>query len=146
QIEARADFITSWQAAGPYRQAGKDYAALFDISFPPERSLERAAPALPISKSDEASGPKDSSSGTNWRSLPPSSDPARPGVMDLLKFCGGEQCVAYARTRIHSPSKQAALLELGSDDGVKAWLYGRLVHANNVARPLQPGSDSVQID
>ena len=34
QIEARADFITSWQMAGPYRQAGKDYAALFGIVFP----------------------------------------------------------------------------------------------------------------
>jgi hypothetical protein len=36
-------------------------------------------------------------------------------------------------------------LELGSDDGVKVWLNEKLVHANNIARPLQPASDKVQI-
>jgi len=42
-------------------------------------------------------------------------------------------------------SNKAALLEIGSDDGVKVWLNDQLVHSNNVARPLQPGSDKAQV-
>jgi hypothetical protein len=124
QIHARTEFITNWQFAGPYREAGKNYAALFDIAFGPEPGATGAAGA-----------------DVNWRPLPAGSDPARPGVMDLLKPLGGEQCVAYARTRIHSENKQPALLEMGSDDGIKVWLNSEQVHAHNVARPLQPGSD-----
>ena len=124
QIEGQSDFITDWQVAGPYRQNGKDYQALFDIVFQAE-TLD--------------------ASGVNWRSLAPSTDPQRPWLMDLLKPMPGEQCVAYVRTRVISPAAQAAVLELGTDDGVKAWLNGTLVHANNTARPITPGSDKVPI-
>ena len=65
--------------------------------------------------------------------------------MDLLQALGGEQRVAYARTWLFAPKTQKARLEIGSDDGVKVWLDGRLVHANNVARALQPGSDNVEV-
>jgi len=124
QIDARGGFITAWQVAGPYRQANKNYAALFDIAFPPEAP---DAPDVP------------------WRTLPASSDPARPWSMDLLKFLGGEQCVAYARTWIYSPREQPARMEIGSDDGAKIWLNNKLVHANNTARPLQPGQDKADV-
>jgi len=63
----------------------------------------------------------------------------------LLKALGGEQCVAYARTSICSEQEQPAVLELGTDDGVKVWLNGKLVHANNVARPLAVGSDKAPV-
>ena len=66
--------------------------------------------------------------------------------MDLLKPIGGEQCVAYVRTYAYSPQEQPARLELGTDDGVKVWLNGVLVHAYNVARPLQIGSDKVNVN
>jgi len=37
------------------------------------------------------------------------------------------------------------VLELGSDDGVKIWLNGSQIYALNTARPLQPGSDKVNL-
>ena len=129
EIEAKADFITAWQVVGPYRQAGKNYADLFDIVFPPESAAASTNGSAPV----------------NWHTLPVAADPARPGVMDLLKPVGGEQCVAYVRTRIFSPQKQPARLELGTDDGVKVWLNGALVRAHNIARPLQIGSDKVNV-
>ncbi len=145
QVHSRVEFITSWMVAGPYRQAGKDYAALFDIAFAPEDGSAQGAASPPASPS-EAGAPSKETTDVNWRPLPAGADPSRPGVMDLLKHLGGEQCVAYARTRIYSESKQAALLELGSDDGVKVWLNGEMVHAHNVARPLQPGSDKANVN
>ena len=124
QIEANSAYITAWQVAGPYRQEGKDYAALFDIAFPPENGA---------------------TTGADWRELLPGADPKRPWVMDLLKALGGEQCVAYARTSVHSEREERARLELGSDDGVKTWLNDKLVLRNNTARGIQPGSDKAEV-
>ncbi len=124
QSDAGAGYITSWQVAGPYRQEGKNYSALFDMPFPPE---------LPGSQR------------VRWRTLAPGTDPKRPWVMDLRKALGGLECVAYSRTRVHCDHAQAARLEIGSDDGVKIWLDGKLVHARNVARALRPGSDKVNV-
>ena len=35
---------------------------------------------------------------------------------------------------------------MGSDDGLKVWMNEKVVHANNTARPLQPGSDKVKVE
>jgi HEAT repeat protein len=123
KLDSGAGFISGWQVAGPYRQAGKDYTALFDTAFPPETSGTQSV---------------------SWRALA-GADARRPGIMDLLKALGGQECVAYARATIHSDREQTARLELGSDDGVKVWLNQKLVHAKNVARPLRPGSDKVNV-
>ena len=37
------------------------------------------------------------------------------------------------------------MLELYSDDGVKAWLNGQLVHANNVTRKIPSRPDAVEV-
>ena len=117
-------FITRWQVAGPYLEKDKDYIALFDIAFPPETS---------------------NSAAVHWREMPVNPDRSQAWQMDLLQVLGGEQRVAYARTWLFAPKTQKARLEIGSDDGVKVWLDGRLVHAHNVARALQPGSDNVEV-
>ena len=124
QIDSGTDYIISWQAAGPFMQDGKDYAALFDTVLAPE---------------------KPDAKDVKWRAMPAGTDPAKPWLLDLLKFMGGEQRVAYARTRIHSPKHQEARLELGSDDGVKVWLNGKQIHANNTARAITQGSDKLNI-
>ena len=124
QLEPAAGYITAWQVAGPYAQEGKNYRALFDILFPPETP-------------DAAQ--------VKWRTLPAGTSAGTPWLLDLLKFLGGQQCVAYARTNVYSDKPQAARLDLGSDDGVKVWLNGEVIHANNTARPLKPGSDKVAI-
>lgn len=123
-IEAMSGFITSWSVSGPYRQAGQDYAALFDVAFPPE---------LPGAQS------------LSWKPVLAGSDAKRPWLMDLLKPLGGEQCVAYARTSVYAARDEDAVLELGTDDGVKAWLNGKQIYAKNVARPLVAGSDKAPL-
>ena len=123
-IEAGADYIVAWQAAGPYFQEGKEYKDLFDMVFPPET-------------------PK--AEGVNWQALPLGTDRKRPWVMDLLKAFGGQQRVAYARTWVHCDKEQPARLELGTDDGVKVWFNHTVVHTNNTFRGLTPGADKVDV-
>jgi len=124
QIDKFADSITAWRIAGPYAQEGKQYSQLFDIAFEPE---------------------KPDAKGVEWHPLPAGTDPKRPWILDLLKAIGGAQRVAYALTWVHSEVEQPARFELGSDDGVKAWLNGRLVHANNVARAAKPYTDKANV-
>lgn len=124
QIDKFGDSITAWRVAGPYAQKGKRYSELFDIAFEPE---------------------KPGAKGVEWRPLPAGTDPKRPWILDLLKAIGGAQRVAYALTWVHSEAAQPARLELGTDDGVKAWLNGRLVHANNVARAAKPYTDRANV-
>ncbi len=71
----------------------------------------------------------------------------RPWLIELDKdpALAGENRVAYLRTRVWSPQEQKAQIELGSDDGVKVWLDGRLVHANNATRPAEPGQDKAEV-
>ena len=117
------DSIVAWQVAGPYTQGSRDHSQLFDIAFAPETAA----------------------GDVKWSLMPAGTDPKRPWILDLLKLYPGDSRAAYVRTWIHSEKKQAVVLEMGSDDGVKAWLNGKLVHAHSVARAAVPGTDKANI-
>lgn len=123
-VEQMEDFITVWHVAGPYVKDGMGYAQLFDEVFPPE---------------------KEGAPGVEWKVVPVGTNPEKPWLLDLLKALGGESRVAYARTFIHVDEEQKALFEIGSDDGMKVWVNSQLVHANNAARAITPGSDKVNV-
>jgi len=112
------DYIKAWVVAGPYRQANKAGPALFGVAFPPEKD----------------------GADVKWQPVG-----GMGMTVNLGGIFGGNNAVAYLRTRIYSPAAQDARLELGSDDGVKAWLNGKVVHANNTSRGCTPGSDKVNV-
>jgi len=114
-------YVTDWEVSGPYVQKGKNYAALFDIAFAPEIDGGRDA---------------------RWRKMLSGTDAAQPWYLDLLTALdGGEQRVAYLRTKLEWPAEQRVTLRIGSDDGVKLWVNGKLVHANNIARGFTADQD-----
>ncbi|HNR31822.1 MAG TPA: HEAT repeat domain-containing protein [Candidatus Hydrogenedentes bacterium] len=115
------DYITAWRVSGPLAVEGKVATTLFDGAEPPD----------------------DATAG--WRIMPMGLDRNAPFVADLGRALGGAECVAFLRTFIHAPAAGPALLELGTNDGVKVWLNGALVHALNVGRALTPGEDKVQM-
>lgn len=55
------------------------------------------------------------------------------------------QAVAYAYTRIFRPRAVNASLALGSDDGARVWVNGRLVFDQPVERPLRPDQDTLGV-
>ncbi len=68
------------------------------------------------------------------------------GIINLIEAIGSTQnAVAYLQTRIWSPKEQKAILQLGSDDGVKVWLNGQVVHAKNAARGVSADEDKVPV-
>ena len=87
----------------------------------------------------------DPASGRLWKPLPAPTDPEKPWMVDLARFFGGDNRVAYLKTTIHSKTEQTARLEMGSDDGIKLWLNGELVHAVNAARGVKRGEDVKEV-
>ena len=124
RLDRFADAITAWRISGPYMQKGKKYDALFDIVFEPEKPDAKNVKWQPIS------------AGTHDKYLQ---------VLDLRRALGGDQRVAYALTWAHSENALPVSLQMGSDDGIKAWLNGKLVHANNVPRAAIPYTDKVDV-
>jgi hypothetical protein len=105
-------WITEWMVAGPYTMEGKKATDLFDVAFEPEQS----------GKAD-------------WRSF--KGGGRAPWAVNLGAIAGfaGDDRVAYLRAQVFSPKAQAARLDVTTDDGVKVWLNGKVVHAANIARP-----------
>jgi len=115
------DYVTAWEVAGPFTKAKIPADELLDVVFPPE---------------DPAA------SGVAWK---PAAAEGNPPVVDLSRAVGGGNRVAYLRAGVESSVDQEATLEIGSDDGVKAWVNGKLVHTNNAMRGLDPGADTVTV-
>jgi hypothetical protein len=120
ELEAQAGCIAPWLVSGPYRQAGKEAQQLFDIAFAPESP---------------------GASEAKWRPLPTQAGLTNFGFADLLPVAGGDHCVVYLKTRVFCPTARPVALEIGSDDGVKLWINGTLVHANNAVRAFRAGQD-----
>jgi len=119
------DFVVPWLVSAPYRQKGKEAQGLFDVAFPPEK------PGAP---------------GVAWRLQPAPTEPANFWQADLTSVVGGNHCVVYAKTRVYCPKAQPVALEIGTDDGIKLWINGTLVHANNTVRGMAPAQDRAKAE
>lgn len=122
QLAKFEDYLTAWLVAGPYMKDDLDADKLFDVVFPPEE--EGAA--------------------VDWQPAAVGTH-GLPYVVELDKSLGGDKRVAYLRTNVWSDEARDALLELGSDDGVKAWLNGKVVAADNAVRPVAPGQTKAPV-
>ncbi|UCG56236.1 MAG: hypothetical protein JSU70_15375 [Phycisphaerales bacterium] len=117
-------YLADWEVAGPYGKRGKGSLELFDIPFGPE---------LP---------------GTDvlWQPMPIEARGKHPAFLNLDEVLyGGDWMVAYLRTEIVSEAEKPAQLEIYTDDGVKAWLNGKLIHANNINRGIPEEPDTVTV-
>jgi len=119
-IEEHHGFVGAWMVAGPYMQEGANEFDLFDIVFPPE---------------------KPGAEEVEWRPVPP--EMGAPWNPNLAAFIGSDFRVAYLRSYVWSEKARACRLETGSDDGIKVWLNGAVVHGENVNRGCEAGQDKV---
>ncbi|MHC4421947.1 MAG: HEAT repeat domain-containing protein, partial [Planctomycetota bacterium] len=124
RIEADDDFITAWLVAGPFSREGTGPTELFDVEFAPEAE----SAAQPVGWADLAV-----------------TNPDAPGIFNLGRAVGGGNRCVYVRTHLWSDRAREVRLELGSDDGIKVWLNGTVVHAANALRGLTIGSDRVEV-
>lgn len=112
-------FIRDWLICGPYSRPGVTGAtAVFKIPF----------------------GPEIAGQPVEWKTAP-SQDHVNLGAM----YPGAVNCAAYLRTSITVPEDCSGVLLMGSDDGIKAWLNGVVVHSHNVNRGEVADQDAAPI-
>ena len=63
-------------------------------------------------------------------------------IIDLVEIFGAKDfAVAYAAATIESPEAETRIVGLGSDDAVRVWLNGELVHENAAPRAVAIDDD-----
>lgn len=112
-------WIQDWLVCGPFRQADLVGAqAVFNLVAGPEK---------PGTKVD-------------WKVVPRTDQ-----VSLAVLFPNQDNCVAYLKTCLIAPADCEAVLLLASDDGIKAWLNGTVVHSNNVDRGAVADQDMAPV-
>ena len=120
----RKAYLCDWEVAGPYLQKDTECRELFDIPFGPE------LPDVDVT----------------WQPARIVSDDQHPVLVNIDKsILHFNHSVAYVRTEIVADRQEPARLEIYTDDGVKAWLNGKLIHENNVSRGIPEQPDTVNV-
>jgi hypothetical protein len=121
-------FIRDWNLVGPFNAADMD-----DLStvYPPETE---ASPSKSYKGKNGAT--------VSWRTF----RAGESGYVRLDDFIRpNEQAIVYGLAYVFSPDDRTASLLLGSDDGVRVWVNGEIVHTNPVYRAAEPDLDRVSV-
>ncbi len=121
-------YLSGWRFVGPF---DNERGGGFSTRYPPERELA-------YSRSYDGKKRK-----VSWRELP-----ARPiaGRLDFSSLLDPkEEGLAYAATGIEADSPAEALLLLGTDEGYRVWLNGKLVGSENIHRAYRPDQTALPV-
>jgi len=125
-VAAIQGFLVYWHIVGPFPSPN---GSGFDAAFEPESKVDLTAGALVDGRA------------LDWK---PVRIDSPLGTVDLKPlFDPSNDVCCYAYTEFDAPADMDAVLKIGSDDGVVAWLNGERVHANNAARPCVVDQDVV---
>jgi D-arabinan exo alpha-(1,3)/(1,5)-arabinofuranosidase (non-reducing end) len=121
-------FVREWNLVGPFQAADMDD---LPTVYPPETE---AVPAPSYKGKDGAR--------IGWRTFRADGS-GYVRLDDLIR--PNEQAIAYGLSYVLSPAERDATLLLGSDDGVRVWINGQLVHTNPIYRAAEPDLDRVSV-
>ncbi|MEP0845903.1 MAG: HEAT repeat domain-containing protein [Phycisphaerae bacterium] len=117
-------YVGRWWTSPTYTRDGQQAAELFETAFEPEDPAKQVQ--------------------VKWTELDAASAD-NPWVFDLARIDKTHDCCRYFRAFVYSETEQPARLEIGADDGVKAWLNGTLVQSLMRVRPVTPGEDKADV-
>jgi putative membrane-bound dehydrogenase-like protein len=121
--------VDAWDIVGPFDNGGGMRG--LETVFAPEKGIDLRARYA-------------GKHGTvRWRKVKPGPD----GYVDLQAFYAphSNQIVSYVTREVVSPADQEATVLLGSDDGAKLWVNGKLAHTASQTRAAAPGQDTVKV-
>ena len=128
--------VTAFRVLGPFAIKGGDLNGVLE----PEQSL--VSPDFGA----QFKGPE--GKPLHWETVPTINLPF-PGI-DTVRYDDERQLPSgnvahYCAVLAESSAAQPAVLQIGSDDGVKVWVNGQVVHKNRTTRALAPNQDQVKI-
>jgi hypothetical protein len=121
-------FVREWNLVGPFHAADMDD---LPTVYPPETE---PAPARSYKGKNGAT--------VGWRTFR-AGESGYVRLDDLIK--PNEQAIVYGLAYVHSPDDRRMPLLLGSDDGVRVWINGEIVHTNPAYRAAGPDLDKVTV-
>jgi hypothetical protein len=135
QEKANEDAIQNWKLIGPFLapEASND---ILGLRTPVEDALGEDG-ALDVSTQYSDASPRADGKTLAWKDVE-----ANKGFVDLLSQCGHvENAVAYAYCEIESVHPRETVIKCGSDDGIKIWLNGKVVHELETQRGHSANQD-----
>ena len=129
------DFITDWHVIGPFAcEPGRRNG--LGQRTPVEESLRDDGAV------DVKAVVREGGAARRWAAAKADGR----GFVDLGAVLGRQDWViAYGYAEFESVQGRETVLRCGSDDGIKLWLNGKLVHHNEVGRGYCPGGDAVPV-
>ena len=128
-IQWRPGHIRDWRILGPFDNTGNGG---FHFALKPEQEQDLSSPHVGRDGRQ-----------VSWQEV---HSQYASGYVDLAAALGKQDwALAYAACRFFSPEPRRAWLEIGSDDGVQAWLNGSHVWKHDVYRVAAPGQDLVPV-
>ncbi len=124
----RLGFVTKWSLAGPFPWAASDGFQKTHVN----------EPDVDLNAKYQSGGKE-----VAWT---PYASQSPTGLIDLGGVFGPTtNTTAYGLARISVPAEMDATIRAGSDDGIKIWVNGKVVHENNVDRGAAIDQDQAPI-
>ncbi|MBA3684562.1 MAG: alpha-glucosidase/alpha-galactosidase [Planctomycetes bacterium] len=148
QAKAEKSYIQQWKVLGAFPTGEGKISTAFPTDF--EKDLaKRKDGAIDLKATYMAKQMAAAGGGSAKAAAKLSWKPAtagKRGFVDLNGACGQQDyAVAYAYTEVESIHARDAVLSLGSDDGIRVWINGEMVHDNDCGRGYKPDNESVNI-
>lgn len=130
--ESATPYVSQWLVCGPF---ANDNGAGLEAAYGPEKSAD-----IDFGASYDGLGGKK----VGWRSGKANDD----GVLDIKALLPdpGENVTAYCYVTIKAPKDMPAKLSMGSDDGCKVWLNGKVINTHAEERALEKDADQFDIN
>jgi hypothetical protein len=120
----------AWRYIAPF-PGGPE--ASHDKAFPPETEINF-----------KASYTGANNEKLSWKLFPSSAISAN-GLCEFHQFLGMiPEVTAYATTDVYAPRTTKARVLVGSDDSIKIWQNGKLIHSKLIHRGCTPGEDRIE--
>lgn len=133
RIKALEDYVKDWQVIGPFPTGAENRCGL-DLATCVEDDFHRRAGGAIDCRAVYRQGDQT----LHWRRA----RAGQRGMVDLGEALGAmEWAVAYAYGEVHSTAARDVVLRMGSDDGIKVWINGQLVHWHEVGRAYRADAD-----
>ena len=129
-------FVVSWNLLGPFTFKEKDFAG---------EHQQASADHEFMKNEGKLDGTQPAPTGTKWQATVFKGS-AQTGQVDLdAHFGGPEYAAAYAVAWLNSPEEiKDAVIHVGSDDYIKVWVNGKLVHTYKTERRASdPDQDNI---
>jgi len=138
QAKSAANFVETWHIVGPFKSPKEGEISL-ELPTPVEDEFARHGDGGVNLKLTYPGGGEEMA----WRRVSAS---RKNGLVNLTAELGPyEWAVAYGYTEFESATARETVLKCGSDDGIRIWLNGEVVHSSEARRSYKPHSDRVAI-